>query len=423
MMFLASLPGSIIPTGAQGVIAFVVILLALVIIHEFGHFVAAKAFGIKVLEFGVGFPPKAKSWKFGETEYSLNWLPIGGFVRLLGEEDPSDPRSLAAASRGKRLAVMFAGVFMNLVVAIFLMSVGYMIPRERALSLAQVTDVAVNSPAYCADIRGEMRDGSAPSSGLGGSAQAEKVDECNLLYGSTTAQGLLPGDIIMEVEGRDVKNTSELIFANRLNLGETQSWTISRAGSTLTAEVYARWHPPAGEGPTGIRVGPPSTCSDVDAEGNPINCTLLYPYTENESYNPITAIGKGTQALWDTVILTKNEIRVRVGGGGGGGVADDQPAFSGPVGIASQTSDLVSEQGWRPLIELAALLSLNLAFFNALPIPMLDGGRILFVLIEIARGGKRIAPEREAMVHMIGFALMMAGVIIVTWFDVARLVS
>src|SRR5690606_22394070 len=99
---------------------------------------------------------------------------------------------------------------------------------------------------------------------------------------------------------------------------------------------------------------------------------------------------------------------VRVGGGGGGGVPDDQPAFSGPVGIASQTSDLVSQQGWRPLIELAALLSLNLAFFNVLPIPMLDGGRILFVLIEIVRGGKRIAPEREAMVHMVGFALMMA---------------
>ncbi len=413
----------IIPTGAQGVIAFVVILLALVIIHEFGHFLAAKAFNIKVLEFGIGFPPKAKSFTYGETEYSLNWLPIGGFVRLLGEEDPSDPRSLAAASRGKRLAVMFAGVFMNLVLAIVLMSVGYMIPRERSLSLAQVNEVATDSPAYCADIRGEMRDGTAPTSGLNPGSQTAKTERCSTLYGSRTAQGLLPGDLIMEVEGRDVKNTSELIFANRLNLGETQEWTISRGGSTLTALVYARWHPPAGEGPTGIRVGAPSTCTDIDDEGNPTGCQLLYPYTENQQYNPIVAFAKGSQALWDTIILTKNEIRVRVGGGGGGGVSDDQPAFSGPVGIASQTSDLVSEQGWRPLIELAALLSLNLAFFNVLPIPMLDGGRIMFVLIEIARGGKRIAPEREGMVHLVGFALMMAGVIVVTWFDIARLVS
>ncbi len=421
--FLAALPTSFIPTGAQGVIAFILILLALVIVHEFGHFLAAKAFGIKVLEFGVGFPPKAKSWKFGETEYSINWLPIGGFVRLLGEEDPTDPRSLAAATRGKRLAVMFAGVFMNLVLAVVLLSIGFMVPRTRSLSLAQVNEIAVDSPAYCADVDGTLRDGRVPTSGLSESSQAAKLDTCRTLYGSASAQGLQPGDLIMEVEGRDVKNTGELIYANRLHLGETQTWTISRGGSTLIARVYARWHPPAGQGPTGIRVGAPSTCSDVDAEGKAIGCTLLYPYTEREWYAPWQAFPKGVQSLWDTVILTKNEHQVRFGGGGGGGVSADQPAFSGPVGIASQTSDLVKAEGWRPLIELAALLSLNLAFFNVLPIPMLDGGRILFVFIEILRGGKRIAPEREAMVHMVGFALMMAGVIIVTYFDVARLVS
>ncbi len=152
-----------IPTSIQGVFAFVFILLTLVVIHEFGHFLAAKAFGIKVLEFGVGFPPKAFSRKFGETEYSVNWLPIGGFVRLLGEEDPSDPRSLAAASRPKRLAVMAAGVVMNLIVAVLLLTIGFMIPRERSLSLAQVTEVSVDSPAYCADVTGEMRDGTHPA--------------------------------------------------------------------------------------------------------------------------------------------------------------------------------------------------------------------------------------------------------------------
>ena len=116
---------------------FLGILLALVVIHEFGHFLAAKAFGIKVLEFGIGFPPKAVTYlRKGETEYTLNWLPIGGFVRLLGEEDPSDPRSLAAAPQWKRLIVMFAGVFMNLVLAIVLLSVGFMVPRDRSLSMA-----------------------------------------------------------------------------------------------------------------------------------------------------------------------------------------------------------------------------------------------------------------------------------------------
>jgi len=110
-------------------------------------------------------------------------------------------------------------------------------------------------------------------------------------------------------------------------------------------------------------------------------------------------------------------------GGGGGGTGDDAPAVTGPVGIAEQTGALVDEQGWRPLVEFAALLSLNLGIFNALPIPMLDGGRALFVIIEILRGGRRIAPEREALVHLTGFALLMAGVLIVTWFDITRLIS
>ncbi len=191
---------------ARSALPFIGILIALVLIHEFGHFVAAKAFGVKVLEFGVGFPPKIWGKKFGETEYTVNWLPIGGFVRLLGEEDPSDPRSLAAQARWKRLTVLYAGVVMNLGAAILLMSIGFMIPRERSLSLAQIVQVADNSPASEARISGEMRDG------------------------SEVLQGLQPGDIVLEAAGRDIKNTNELVYAIRLNLGETQTWVLNRAG-------------------------------------------------------------------------------------------------------------------------------------------------------------------------------------------------
>ncbi|MGH2628896.1 MAG: M50 family metallopeptidase [Anaerolineales bacterium] len=396
MPFLAVEPFDIFRNGG----IFLLLLVPLVVIHEFGHFLAAKAFGIKVLEFGIGFPPRA--WTFlrkGETEYTLNWLPIGGFVRLLGEEDPTDPRSLAAAARWKRLTVMFAGVFMNLVFAAFLLSVSYMIPREVSLAQAQVTSVADDSPASVARITGEMRDGSAP------------------------LQGLQPGDMVQEVEGREVRNQGELIRANRLNLGETQTWIINRGGSTLKAEVYARWHPPAGQGPTGITVGAPTICSDIDADGNPSGCQLRYPFTDSEWFWPWEAVPKGIGSLTDAVVLSYNEIRVRFGGGGGGGVPSDEPAFSGPVGIASQTGELIDEAGWRPIIELAALLSLNLAVFNALPIPMLDGGRMAIVFVEILRRGKRIAPEREALIHLTGFALLMTGVLIVTFFDIQRLVS
>lgn len=379
---------------------FLGILVALVVIHEFGHFLAAKAFGIKVLEFGIGFPPKAWTYmRKGETEYTLNWLPIGGFVRLLGEEDPTDPRSLAAAPRWKRLVVMFAGVFMNLVLAIFLLTVGFMVPRERSLSMAQVSAVSASSPAAEAQITGEMREG------------------------SKVVQGLQPGDLVLKVDGREIKNTGELVYANRLSLGETQHWVISRAGSTLEADVYARWHPPADQGPTGIRISAPGTCLKVDDNGNCTDAQLTYPYSESVSYPVWKALPKGVQSLWDTLIISKNELQVRFGGGGGGGTAGEGPALQGPVGIASQTGQIIQQDGWRPLIELAALLSLNLAIFNVLPLPMLDGGRIFFVLIEIVRGGKRIAPEKEALVHLTGFVLLMSAVLLVTVFDIQRIVT
>ncbi len=380
---------------------FIGLLLAIVLIHEFGHFIAAKAFGIKVLEFGVGFPPRVKGlvWTHGETEYTVNWLPIGGFVRLLGEEDPTDPRSLAAAARWKRLTVMFAGVFMNFVLAIVLVTVGYMIPRERALNLAQVTEVAPGSPASMAEITGKMRDN------------------------TDAKQGLQLGDIVKNVDGRDIKNTTELVFANRLDLGNTQTWIIQRQGATLTAKVFARWKPPAGQGPTGIKIGSPSTCSGVDDKGNPTNCTYLYPYTETVQYPPWEALPKGIGELRDTMVFTINMIHVKIAGSSGAAVSDDQPTFQGPVGIASTTGDIIQQDGWRPLIELAALISLNLGIFNALPLPMLDGGRIFFVLLEILRGGRRIAPEKENLVHLTGFALMMMGVLVVTYFDIARIVT
>lgn len=383
----------------RSALPFAAILVALVVIHELGHFVAAKAFGIKVLEFGIGFPPRIKglSWRRGETEYTINWLPIGGFVRMLGEEDPSDPRSLAAAPRWKRLVVMAAGVVMNVVLALALFTVGFMIPSERSLNLAQVSEVMPGSPASRAVVTGTMRDGSVP------------------------LQGLQPGDVVMEVNGREVRNVGELIFSTRRYIGETQTWEITRANSTLMAEVYARWRPPEGQGPTGIRVGAPTTCSGIDDDGNPINCRATYPFTERQWYPPWEAIGRGWRAMIDAVVVTKNEIQVRVGGSSG--VAPDQPLLSGPVGIAGTTGDIIERAGWRPLIELAALLSLSLAVFNALPIPALDGGRMFFVLVEILRGGRRISPEREGFVHFVGFVVLLGGMVVITYFDILRLIT
>lgn len=389
-------------TILRAIFLFCLLLFPLVVIHEFGHYIMAKIFKIKVLEFALGFPPRAKVlWRGPETEYTFNWLPLGGYVRLLGEEDPTDKRSLAAAAPWKRLVVLYAGVGMNVIAAVLLFAVGFMIPRERPLTMAQISEVAQGSPAAEARVTGEMRDGSMP------------------------AQGLQPGDLVLEAEGREIKNTNELVFVNRLNLGETQTWIINRGGSTLTAEVYARFHPPAGEGPTGIRISSPATCTGVDEEGLPTNCELLYPFSENQWFWPWEAIPKGAQSLWDTVILTKNELQVRFGGSSSGGTpgGEDAPVFSGPIGIADTTNQLVDQAGWRSLIELAALLSLSLAVFNVLPIPALDGGRAVFVFIEMVRGGRRISPEREGLVHLIGMAVLLSSVVVISYFDLARILS
>ena len=345
-----------------------------------GHFFAAKAFGIKVLEFGIGLPPKIKGIGFrrGETEYTLNWLPLGGFVRLLGEEDPTDPRSLAAAPRWKRLTVLCAGVVMNVVLAIILFSVGFMVPRERSMGVVSIAEVFPDTPAAIAQVDGYMQDGSDPD------------------------QGLQSGHIIATVNGREVLNIQELSFAIRRYLGEVQKWEIVREGSSLQASVLARWDPPVGQGPSGLMVG------------------SRYPYTETVWYYPWDAFPKGWGAMVDTIVLTKNEIQLRLSGSEAA-LSAGEPLFTGPVGIAEATGDVISKVGWRSLIELTALLSLNLGIFNILPIPMLDGGRVLFVLVEIVRGGRRISPEREALVHLMGFSLLIAGVIAITYFDVTRL--
>src|SRR3990172_7503659 len=126
---------------SHSVLPFIGILVGLVVVHELGHFVTGKMAGVKVLEFGIGYPPKLFGIKRGETEYTVNALPLGGFVRLLGEEDPGDPRSLAAKPRWVRLIVLSSGAAMNVVMAVFIFSMALMIPRDVDVSRARFSDV------------------------------------------------------------------------------------------------------------------------------------------------------------------------------------------------------------------------------------------------------------------------------------------
>ncbi|MEE9285734.1 MAG: M50 family metallopeptidase [Dehalococcoidia bacterium] len=345
----------------QTILPFVGVLVVLIVIHELGHYITAKLTGVKVLEAGIGFPPRLWGFTWRGTIYSLNWLPLGGFVRLLGEEDPSAPQSLAAKPRWVRLIVLASGSGMNFVLPILLFAILFMIPRDVNVGLTQITHVVPDAPAEEA--------------------------------------GLLPGDVIFEINGDEVRNVAEVSRSIRLNLGETIDFGVKHSDGVLeTIPVPSRWSPPEGQGPTGIQIA------------------SLYPFTEKESFPPWTAIGKGVNEYRDTIVLFRNEVTSWFKGGSG-------PQFAGPVGIAQATGEIVEQSGFEALLVLAALLSFNLAIINILPLPMLDGGRIVFVLLEIIRGGRRIAPEKEALVHLVGLALIITLAVAITVVDVNRIIG
>ncbi len=344
---------------------FGVMLVVLIVAHELAHFATAKLFGVYVHEFGIGFPPRIWGRRFGETEYTVNWLPLGGFVRLMGEEDPSNPRALASKPRWQRFIVLVSGAAVNLALPVLLFAIAFTLPHQESVGRAVVSTVIPGAPAERA--------------------------------------GLQVGDVIYEIGGRGAKNVREASRLVRLNLGQDVDILVRRDGQDLTLTPHARWAPLPGQGPTGIIIA------------------SQYAFTETVSEPPWESIPNGFRATLDTMVLARNEIISRVKGGSGDGGSG--PAVRGPVGIAQATGEIARAGGVSPLFELAALLSLNLGILNLLPLPALDGGRIFFLLLEVARRGKRVAPQREALVHLVGFVLFIGLFVVITFADISRIVS
>jgi regulator of sigma E protease len=343
------------------ILAFLGVLAIVILAHELGHFTAAKACKVKVEEFGLGFPPRLLSFKRGETVYSLNAIPLGGFTKMAGEEDPEVERSLASKGVGTRLLVLSAGSIMNFILPFLLLSIAFMVPHDVYIGQVVVGEVAENSPAAMA--------------------------------------GIQEGDTIISLNDKPVNNTSELNRYVLLNLGKEISLLVEHSDTTQEEfHLIPRWRPPEDEGAMGVAV------------------STLEATVERQSEPFWRAIPLGVGQTIDNMVLFKNAIlSMFIGTTSIGGVG-------GPVAIAQITGE-AAKAGISPLLEWTAFFSLNLAIINLLPLPALDGGRIAFVLLEWVRRGKRISPKREGLVHLVGFFMLMVFMLAVTLQDIIRITS
>lgn len=365
----------------MSIIIFIIILLVLVLVHEAGHFFTAKSFGIRVDEFGFGFPPKLFGIKKGETEYTINVLPFGGFVKIYGENPDEEntngvdsSRSLVNKPRWQQALVMFAGIFSNFLLAWLLLSFGFM---------------------------------SGLPTSVGSEPKGYTLQDVHLVVVSTSAKspaelsGLKSGDkIISIVSGKDsVPNVNP---------------------DTLKSFVVAH---PDNEIDIGYTRG----------QDKNIYIAKIIPEIDSTSDKPMIGIAMdqiGTaklpvfQAFWEGMKLdwfvTKGTVvglytLISQGIMGKGSMAD----VAGPVGMVKITGDAY-KFGFAYLLSFAALISVNLAIINFIPFPALDGGRLLFLLIEKIKGS-RMNPKFANTANMVGFAILIILMLLVTYHDVVKL--
>jgi regulator of sigma E protease len=393
-------------------LAAIPVLGLLVLVHEFGHFIAAKWAGIRVEEFGLGLPPRlvgmrkreTGGWevvwfsgkggeendyqmqpqgiKYGSgapvhhTIYSLNFLPIGGFVRMPGENGETDDEngnydagSFAAKSAGRRLVVLVAGVVMNVILAMVLFTIAYSPAVGQRDFQPVIASVTANTPAAKA--------------------------------------GLQAGDTIIAVDGQSVQVFSQVqvVIQNALatvkstgsDAGIVVHLVVQHKGKSAQTPipVFARKYPPANQGALGV----------TRTEQTKVITVPLWEAPIKGVEQTVSGIQQYVQGI---VQIITGQVKAQI---------------SGPVGIVRITGEVaqsVPDQGLWPILSLTAILSLSLAVMNILPFPALDGGRIVLVLIEVLRGGKRLKPEREGLINLIGMAALLTLMVVITISDVTH---
>lgn len=341
---------------------FLIVLTPIVLVHELGHFIAARLSNIRVEEFGFGLPPRAM--KLAErhgTVFSLNWIPLGGFVRPAGEDDPTIPDGLSAASKKARLFVLTAGAGANFIMAMLVFWVAAMIGSPAVA----ISGVSPNSPAQEA--------------------------------------GLMVGDVILEVDGLKADNSRDIASPMYEKGGLPVELLISRAGEEINLTLIPRRdgeYDAATEGPIGVSLAITST-------------------GERIRRGPIEASISAVNSIWEYVTLFVQTPAMLIRG-------DISPEEARPVSVIgiSQIAGRAAEvsatnRNLFPLLNMIAFINVALGLTNLLPIPALDGGRISFVLVEAIRG-RRIEPEREGLVHVVGMLVLLGLMVLMIVQDIVN---
>ncbi len=368
------------------ILVFILLFSLLILVHEFGHFYAARRAGVKVEEFGMGLPPRAKGLftdKKG-TLYSLNWIPFGGFVRMYGEDSTDEgmrSKEGSFASKGiiPRIIIILGGVIMNFLmgflILVYLFNVG-------------IEPFIVNQ----ADFEYYKEQGFFEFE--------ERVVVTGFAEGSAALDaGLEAGDVLKTAEGVEVMTNASLVEIAQANPSESISISVLRNEEILDLEV-----PVNEEGQMGLMI------SDAPLILSQKKIQLPFFESVKQAGYETARLSVETMRMFVKVLVdlfTKAEL---------------SPQVSGPVGIAQLTHNATQSGGFLEILKLMALLSISLGAINVLPIPALDGGRFLSILFEILTG-KRPNANWEARIHATGFVIIIILILAITYNDILRLLS
>jgi regulator of sigma E protease len=342
---------------------FLVMFTLIIAVHEFGHYITARLLGMRVLEFAFGFPPRLFAFRHAGIDYSVNAIPFGGFVRILGQDDfaieqrgEGEPGSFTSKPWWAQAIVLASGVIMNFLLAIAVLTAAFAAGTATPTGQVRVEKVAAASPAEAA--------------------------------------GIQPGDIVKSIDRRTITKTSDLVSYVRTHAEREVTLELERNGRPVTITAVPRPEPPEGEGPLGI------VLADVTA-----NIAVPLPQAFAQ------ALGL-TADVVEQIAALPGELLSRPPGTQG------PPPVGGPIQIFVVTA-AVSQLGFATFLKLVGVISVNLGVLNIIPFPGLDGGRLFFVLLGAALR-RRLSPQVEAAIHAVGFVLLLGLLVVVSVADIRR---